>query len=1018
MGPAVTGPAGRRPRTTAAANLSLTGRKAELEILRAVFTEVEQGETAAVIITGDSGVGKTALTMAASAQMRSAGALVLTGSCLDIGDVPLHPLLQALRRFESEQGGGDPDGSASEQSRSQPSRARPGADAVRISAELRSLPDGAVTVADGGGALLERLAAGLSRLAHDRPLVLVIDDLHWVDRATSRLVRYLLAGLAGMRLLLIAAARVENLASAPSVRVMVSELSRLPSVRPLELRPLVRAETEGLATAIAGRPLEPTEVRQIWERSRGNPFVAEALARGLRDGDLGRPETLFEIARARAMALPPEALEVTRAVCVGVDPVDHALLARVVALDDTQLLAALRTAVEQRILDAVGGGYRFHLGLVREALESALLPGERMQLHRRQAVALASTTDGEPQHARLAHHWRAAGEPELALDAVIKAAQMAERVYGYAEAAAHWATAMELIETTPSARLTDLERVDICRAAAESAHRGGDHERALELLRRVAQMLTGPTPCWMRISRAQYLTAVGRPMDADAEYRLVLSSAIYPVRDRAAAAAYSADLLRHLGQYADAGQRAQTALDLARDDDQLTSSVVLAGAALGFSQAYLNDPVAGRAAVRDAVQAAERSGTPTDIARARLYLAQLLTGPLNELDEGVEEARRGAARATDLGLGRTYGARLLAVAANGLFRTGEWGEAEHVVTEGFRHRPSGEEAVELLLARCRVYMGYGDLDAAEADLEAIEALTADGGAQHVLPLLTLRAGLAMWRGEQGKARRAVRQGLDFYEGQSDDIVLQATLVWHGLRAEAEARTTGPEEADEAAIGHLREVAERVQDSAKLAAEPVRDAVEGFLALAHAEISRAEGAADPRPWVQAVQVWDSRKHLYPATYARLRQAEAMYAQRTRNADALVVLREAYRSARRLGARPLLAEVNRLARWARVTVEPAPPVDTPTKAAPTQAGPALIARKEPVVRKDPLAVLTDREREVLGLVAQGLTNQDIGSQLFISHRTAGVHVSRILAKLQVRSRVQASAIHQRVQLDEAQ
>jgi len=92
-------------------------------------------------------------------------------------------------------------------------------------------------------------------------------------------------------------------------------------------------------------------------------------------------------------------------------------------------------------------------------------------------------------------------------------------------------------------------------------------------------------------------------------------------RERAAAAAYSADLLRHLGQYADAGQRALTALDLARDDDQLTPSVVLAGAALGFCQAYINDPIAGRTAVRYAVDAPERSGSPTDIApRTCTYL--------------------------------------------------------------------------------------------------------------------------------------------------------------------------------------------------------------------------------------------------------------------------------------------------------------------------------------------------------------------------------------------------------------
>lgn len=1070
-----------RRNTSRGSEVTLIGRTVELEQLRAVFGEVEQGETAAVIVTGDSGVGKTELVRAAMTHMRAADAVVLSGSCLDIGDVPLHPLRQALRRFEVEHGrpptdaqagptanpvgrqaansaanlvvssgtnpvasgprnpaaGPDTSPTSPDTSPTSPAAspvtneatnaaanaatnaaASPVANAATspagIAASLRALTDGGPSEVDAGGALLERLAAGLSRLAEGRALVLFLDDLHWVDQTTSRLMRYLLAGLGGMRLLLVAAARVENLASAPSVRLMLSELSRLPSVRVLELRPLRRVESDELAAAIVGRQPRPAEAQQIWDRGRGNPFVVEALARGLRDGDEGVPETLIEIARARAHALPPAALQVARAVAVGMDPVDHALLARIVAadsvaLDEQQLDAAVRTAVDQRILDAGEDGYRFHLGLVREAIESSLLPSERNRMHRRYAEALAAgAAGGEPQHGRLAHHWRLAGMPHLALDSAIRAAHMAERVYGYAEASAHWAFAMDVIESAPAVMAWPgaFDRTDVCRSAAEAAHRSGDHERALQLLQQAAASVAGPTPGWLRISRARYLTAVGRPADADAQYRQVLDTAVYPVRERAIAAAYSADLLlRHLGQYADAGQRAREALELAQGYEDLTSSIVLAGAALGLSQAYLNDPVAGRAAVAAAVLAAERSESPTDIARAHLYLAELLTNTLNELAEGVEQARHGAARATELGLGRTYGARLLAVAANGLFRLGEWSEAEHAVAEGFRHRPSGAEAVELLLARCRVYTGYGDLDAAQADLEAAGALTADGGAQHVLPLLILRAGLAMWRGEYVEARHAVSQGLGLFEGRSDDIVQQAVLVWHGLRAEAESRVSG-QGADEQSVRGLRELAERLQDSSKSAAEPVRDAVEGFLALSNAETFRIAERPHPDSWAQAVRVWDSRGHVYPATYARLRQAEAMYHQRTRNADALVVLREAYRGARRLGARPLLAEVQQLALWARVVLEPPPPA--------AKAVPSPIRRVESR-RKDPLAPLTDREREVLALVAQGLTNQDIGGQLFISPRTVGVHVSRTFAKLQVRSRVQASAIYQRRQLD---
>ena len=188
--------------------------------------------------------------------------------------------------------------------------------------------------------------------------------------------------------------------------------------------------------------------------------------------------------------------------------------------------------------------------------------------------------------------------------------------------------------------------------------------------------------------------------------------------------------------------------------------------------------------MRRALETAERSGRPEDVACAYLHLAELLTGPLNVLEEGVVVARRGAERMAELGLGRTYETRLLAIATNGLFRVGQWAEAEKVVAAALRHRPSGADAVELLLARCRLSVGYGDVEAADRDLDAVATVLAGGGARHVIPLLTLRAGLAMWQGRHDLARQAVQRGLT--ESRSDDVGILAALVWHGLRAEAEA----------------------------------------------------------------------------------------------------------------------------------------------------------------------------------------------------------------------------------------
>ncbi|MGW1453236.1 helix-turn-helix transcriptional regulator, partial [Micromonospora sp. NPDC002411] len=370
-------------------------------------------------------------------------------------------------------------------------------------------------------------------------------------------------------------------------------------------------------------------------------------------------------------------------------------------------------------------------------------------------------------------------------------------------------------------------------------------------------------------------------------------------------------------------------------------------------------------------------------------------GPLNILEEGVVVARRGAERVAELGLGRTWGTRLLAIAINGLFRVGQWAEAEKVVAAALRHRPSGADAVELLLARCRLSVGYGDIEAAGRDLDAVATLLAGGGARHVIPLLTLRSGLAMWEGRHDVARMAVQRGLT--EIRSDDVMILSALVWHGLRAEAEAHASRTVEVDPTAVRRLRDVADRMARKSAGAARPVRSVVEGFLALCAAEVSRLDGS-DPELWATSVAEWDRRNHPYPAAYSRLRQAEALLARRSRLATAGKLLREAYEVAQGLGAVPLTSEIRELAGRARVSLEEREPTGA-TRGAPTQAS------------DDELAALTAREREVLALVAEGLTNKEIGQRLFISERTIGVHVSHIFDKLQVRTRVQASAIQLR-------
>ncbi|MGV9805688.1 helix-turn-helix transcriptional regulator [Micromonospora chersina] len=964
----------------------LVGRADTVAALRsALLDDVAPGQTAAVFLTGESGVGKTRLLAEVGERLRDGGALVLTGACLDIGDAsPLHPVRQALRRLDAD------------------------LTEARTSSAVRGLLqvfDEETPGPDGAGALLERVSRGLHLVAAGRPLVLVLDDLQWVDRSTRQLLLYLLAGLGDHQLSVLAAIRAESLQGAHPLRRVLTELRRLRSVRVVDLAPLDRAGTDELAAAIAGTPLPPEAADQLWQRSGGNPFVVEELARDLRDGHDGLSDTLREVFLGRVDALPQAAHAVVHAVAAGVEPVEHWLLAQVVRLPEDQLIEAVREAVAHRLLVGADDGYRLRHRLVAEVLAHELLPAERAALHRRYAETLTSAT-AELHQARLAHHWRLAGEPARALPAAMAAAREAERLHGYAEAHRHWSAALSLADTPPAVlpdggrpEPVEADRAELLTHAAESAHHCGEHARALALLEELAADPAGPPTCALHIRRARYLAAAGRSAPAEAEYRQVLAAADCTPRERATAAAHLAELLLHLGRYAEAGDQAREALRLAAEVEGAASEVVLASSALGFSEAYLEDPDAGLAVMRRALDTAERSGRPEDVACAYLHLAELLTGPLNILEEGVVVARRGAERVAELGLGRTWETRLLAIATNGLFRVGQWAEAEKVVAAALRHRPSGADAVELLLARCRLSVGYGDVEASDRDLEAVATVLAGGGARHVLPMLILRAGLAMWQGRHDLARQAVQRGLT--ESRSDDVIVLATLAWHGLRAEAEASASRTVEVDPNAVRRLREVVERVTRKSGKAGAPVRYVADAFLALCAAELSRLDdGRGDPELWARAATEWDRRNHPYPAAYSRLRQAEALLARRSRVATAGKLLRQAHQTAQALGAVPLSEEIRTLAGRARVPLEEAPAATRPAPR-PRAAAPAVSA-------VDELEVLTAREREVLAAVAEGLTNREIGQRLFISERTIGVHVSHIFDKLQVRTRVQASAI----------
>lgn len=942
----------------------LLGRTRELAIITAALTDHRPGPRG-VVLTGDAGVGKSSLLSTVAAQAVERGAIVLRGACVDVGDSwPFYPIHTAVQELST---------------RDSPNAAPIG----RILDSSREpLP----------GPMMQNLHRELVRLAHDRPVVLVLDDLQWVDENTKRLVLTVLADQSRANLFFLAAVGADHSGDVSQIRRLLVRLRRLRSIRMVDVGPLDHDDAVALVGAMTRRTLPEAVTEAIWARSGGNPLIIEEIVRA-GPAASATPETLRSMTLAQLDELGPTVRDVVRTICIGVGPVSDELLGHVTDEPEAALAEAVRAAMDARLITPNGHGLTIRHQMVKEVVESDLLPAERRLLHRRFAEGLELLGgDGATFSANLAHHWLLAGQAERALPTLIDAADDALRVHAYGDAWRHWQAAIDVATALPA----PVAVPNLLRRAARAAHLAGDHQAALALLDRIDSTEDqsppqSPSPDLMRIT---YLTAAGRLADAERLCRRHDDRTGTADADRAAISARTAELLVRLGKYSDAAQSAEHALTIGAEPTESTEIEVIARSALGLSRTFLGDREAGEAQLRAATVAAERTDRVDLIASAYLNLTeQLLAGSPDELNEGVQIALQGAARAERAGGGRTSSALLYSAAATGLFRLGRWAEAAEWTSKAIRTDPTGVVAVDALLARVRLALGFGDLESAENDLRSIETLLADGASsKQTIQLSTLRAGLAIWRRNFVRARSAVRRGLTAIDGGFEDAWQSAPLVWHGFRVEAESVAAG-EAADSAMLDRLDAMAVTVERSGAPTSW-VREVVEGYVLLCAAERTRIDGRSDPASWARAADHWAARSHPYPCTYARFHRAKALLEVRSRSREARELLTRARSDALRLNAVPLRLEIDAVAGAAGIGLAAVDDGEKP--AAPTRpVNPAL-------------AGLTRREMDVLSEVAGGRTDREIGQALFISQRTVGVHVSHILAKLGARSRLEAATI----------
>jgi predicted ATPase len=475
----------------AAAPLScptFVGRAPESARLAAARDRAAAGTPTVVVVGGEAGVGKSRLVGELVAGSRAAGATVLAGGCVELGGegLPFAPVVAALRTLTRVLGGAELATLVPEPARSELARLLP---------ELGRPPAGSAgpPPAEPGSAqrrLFGLLLGVLQRLAARRPTILVVEDLHWADRSTRDLVAYLVRNLRHGRLLLLLTYRSDELHRRHPLRPLLAELERDRRAERLELDRFDLGEVAAQLTGILGAAPAARLVERVHARSGGNALFVEELAAAAAAG--ATPPAaggLREVLLARIEPLPDPARQVLRVVAVAGGRVGHELLAEVAGLPAAELLAGLRAAVSARVLvvDAHDGGYGFRHALVKEAVDDALLPGERCRLHARMAAALRQAGAGLPGAdaalaAELAWHWYAAHDLARALPAAVDAGLAAERCCAFAEAQHHFERALELWELVPAAP-AGVDRVELLARAAEAAANAGGAERAISLVR-------------------------------------------------------------------------------------------------------------------------------------------------------------------------------------------------------------------------------------------------------------------------------------------------------------------------------------------------------------------------------------------------------------------------------------------------------------------------------------------------------------------------------------------------------
>ncbi|WP_162606113.1 ATP-binding protein, partial [Jiangella aurantiaca] len=455
---------------------AMVGRDEQLGGLRSALASATSGVPVTVVLGGEAGVGKTRLVTEFAAEAERDGTRVIVGQSVNLGGDGLAyaPITGALRELAAQLG-------------TDALLAAAGPGRAALTSLLPDLPRrGDEPAGTSQGRVFEAVTGLLEQVAADRPLVLVLEDLHWADRATRQLLGFAVRALGSARVLVVGTYRSDELSRDHPLRLLLAELERVRTVHRIDVPRLTEHEVAEQLTALAGARPPADAVRRIHARSEGVPFFVEQLA-DLDDGTT-LPESLRDLLLVRVEQLSEDSQRLVRLLAVGNDRVGHDLLAAVAAVDPDALDRTLREAVSANVLRVDGDGYAFRHALVREAVHDDLLPGEHARLHALYAATLERRLESGagPRRAvtaEAAHHWFCAHEHEKSFAASLRAAAEARSLAAYDEAQRNFERALELWDQVPgAAEKAGFDHVELLARTASAANNAGEVDRARALV--------------------------------------------------------------------------------------------------------------------------------------------------------------------------------------------------------------------------------------------------------------------------------------------------------------------------------------------------------------------------------------------------------------------------------------------------------------------------------------------------------------------------------------------------------